>query len=35
MKVNGINRIGIALKQVSNFPFEKLEKLSIRKTKKK
>ena len=30
MKVNGINRIGISLKQVSNFPFEKLEKLSIR-----
>ena len=35
MKVNRINRIGISLKQVSNFPFEKLEKISIRKTKKK
>ena len=30
MKVNGINRIGISLKQVSNLPFEKLAKLSIR-----
>ena len=35
MKVNGINRIGISLKQVSNFPFEKLEKLSTKKKSKK
>ena len=30
MKLNPSNRIGISLKQVSNLPFEKLAKLSIR-----
>ena len=34
MKVNGINRIGIYLKQVSNFPFEKFKKNKKKKVKK-